>query len=84
MTTRVSHQNESDLSDNGENKESKDNVSTDGNNGDSSALTQIGVPENFPVVPVIPLYRNPVFPKFVKLVEVSFQSRHYFHFILCY
>lgn len=73
VTTRVSHQNESDLSDNGENKESKDNVSTDGNNGDSSALTQIGVPENFPVVPVIPLYRNPVFPKFVKLVEVSDQ-----------
>ena len=35
------------------------------------ALAQIAVPENYPTVPVIPLYRNPVFPKFVKLVEVK-------------
>jgi len=36
-----------------------------------NALTQIGVPDFVPTVPVIPLYRNPVFPKFVKLVEVT-------------
>lgn len=36
------------------------------------ALAQIAVPENYPTVPVLPLYRNPVFPKFVKLVEVNF------------
>lgn len=35
------------------------------------ALAPFAVPENYPTVPVIPLYRNPVFPKFVKLVEVS-------------
>jgi len=35
------------------------------------ALANIAIPENYPTVPVIPLYRNPVFPKFVKLVEVS-------------
>ena len=34
------------------------------------ALAQIAVPENYPTVPILPLYRNPVFPKFVKLVEV--------------
>eukprot|EP00111_Clytia_hemisphaerica_P002961 TCONS_00008413-protein len=38
-----------------------------------NALAQINVPENYPTVPVIPLYRNPVFPKFVKLVEISNQ-----------
>ena len=35
------------------------------------ALAQIGVPEHFPEVPVLPVLRNPVFPKFVKLVEVG-------------
>ncbi|XP_047127489.1 lon protease homolog, mitochondrial isoform X1 [Hydra vulgaris] len=35
------------------------------------ALAQIAVPENYPTVPILPLYRNPVFPKFVKLVEVT-------------
>ena len=35
------------------------------------ALANIAVPDNYPTVPIIPLYRNPVFPKFVKLVEVS-------------
>lgn len=37
------------------------------------ALAPFAVPENYPTVPVIPLYRNPVFPKFVKLVEISNQ-----------
>jgi len=35
------------------------------------ALAQIGVPDKFPTVPVLPVYRNPVFPKFVKLIEVT-------------
>ena len=37
----------------------------------NGALAQIGVPDNFPDVPILPVLRNPVFPKFVKLIEVS-------------
>ena len=54
-------------------------VNKGGNHPESSAfgaLTQIAVPENYPTVPVIPLYRNPVFPKFVKLVEVNGELYH--------
>lgn len=40
-------------------------------NSSFNALAQIAVPEHYPTVPIIPIYRNPVFPKFVKLVEVS-------------
>jgi len=34
------------------------------------ALASTAVPEVFPVVPVIPVQRNPVFPRFVKMLEV--------------
>ena len=34
------------------------------------AVTTITVPEIFPEVPVIPISRNPIFPKFVKMLEV--------------
>ncbi|XP_055351154.1 lon protease homolog, mitochondrial-like [Paramacrobiotus metropolitanus] len=37
----------------------------------AAALTALTVPENFPVVPMIPITRYPVFPKFIKIVEVS-------------
>jgi Lon-like ATP-dependent protease len=33
-------------------------------------LTQIAVPDVFPEVPLIPVHRNPVFPRFVKMLEV--------------
>ncbi|KAK0057975.1 lon protease mitochondrial [Biomphalaria pfeifferi] len=35
------------------------------------ALTTMSVPEFLPVVPVIAISRNPVFPRFVKMIEVS-------------
>lgn len=34
------------------------------------ALTPMTVPEVWPVVPVIAVSRNPVFPKFIKIIEV--------------
>lgn len=37
----------------------------------SSALSPINIPDFFPNVPVIAINRNPVFPKFVKLIEVT-------------
>ena len=36
------------------------------------ALTPLQIPEVFPKVPVIAINRNPVFPRFVKMIEVSF------------
>ncbi|GFR58094.1 LON protease homolog, mitochondrial [Elysia marginata] len=35
------------------------------------ALTTMSVPEFLPVVPVIAISRNPVFPRFVKMIEVT-------------
>ncbi|XP_071118803.1 lon protease homolog, mitochondrial-like [Haliotis cracherodii] len=35
------------------------------------ALTTLAVPEIFPKVPVIAISRNPVFPRFVKMIEVG-------------
>ena len=37
----------------------------------NSALTAITVPEIFPHVPIISINRNPVFPKFIKIIEIS-------------
>ncbi|XP_059175415.1 lon protease homolog, mitochondrial-like [Physella acuta] len=36
-----------------------------------AALTTMSVPEFLPVVPVIAISRNPVFPRFVKMIEVT-------------
>ena len=36
-----------------------------------NALTPLVVPEIFPRVPVIAINRNPVFPRFVKMIEVT-------------
>lgn len=33
-------------------------------------LAQVMVPDVFPEVPVLPVHRNPVFPRFVKMMEV--------------
>ena len=35
------------------------------------ALTSMAIPEVFPNVPLIAISRNPVFPNFVKMIEVS-------------
>ena len=34
------------------------------------ALAQVLVPDVFPEVPILPVHRNPVFPRFVKMMEV--------------
>lgn len=34
------------------------------------ALTPFTVPEYFPIVPVIAISRHPIFPTFVKIIEV--------------
>ena len=48
-----------------------DASTTDNQNISNTALAQIGVPDNFPEVPILPVLRNPIFPKFVKLIEVG-------------
>ncbi|XP_078373177.1 lon protease homolog, mitochondrial-like isoform X1 [Oculina patagonica] len=35
------------------------------------ALAQVVVPDVFPEVPLLPVHRNPVFPRFVKMMEIS-------------
>nr|CAB3263468.1 lon protease homolog, mitochondrial [Phallusia mammillata] len=39
----------------------------------SGALSTLTVPDNFPNVPIIPVSRNPVYPKFLKMVEIKDQ-----------
>lgn len=51
-----------------------DSSATDQPNINNMALAQIGVPDNFPEVPILPVLRNPIFPKFVKLIEISDKS----------
>ncbi|XP_068176102.1 lon protease homolog, mitochondrial [Antennarius striatus] len=41
------------------------------NGAQMSALTPMMVPEVFPVVPLIAVSRNPVFPRFIKIIEVK-------------
>uniref|UniRef100_A0A8C9LD19 Lon protease homolog, mitochondrial n=1 Tax=Pavo cristatus TaxID=9049 RepID=A0A8C9LD19_PAVCR len=36
-----------------------------------TALTPLMVPEHFPNVPLIAVTRNPVFPRFIKIIEVG-------------
>ena len=35
-----------------------------------AALSAMNVPEDFPHVPIIAVNRSPVFPKFIKMIEV--------------
>lgn len=35
------------------------------------AVTTVKVPDHFPILPVIPVPRNPLFPHFVRLIDVS-------------
>ena len=39
------------------------------------AIAPINIPDHFPEVPVLPVTRNPVFPRFVKMLEVSAGER---------
>ncbi|XP_076800484.1 lon protease homolog, mitochondrial-like [Clavelina lepadiformis] len=36
----------------------------------AGALSAMTIPDDFPNVPIIPVNRNPVFPKFIKMIEV--------------
>lgn len=42
------------------------------------ALAQVLVPDVFPEVPILPVHRNPVFPRFVKMMEVC-KRKSYFY-----
>lgn len=35
------------------------------------AIAPVSIPDNFPEVPVLAITRNPIFPRFVKMLEVS-------------
>lgn len=35
------------------------------------AIAPVSIPDNFPEVPVLAISRNPIFPRFVKILEVS-------------
>ena len=37
------------------------------------AVAPVTIPERFPEVPVLPISRNPIFPRFVKMLEVCLQ-----------
>jgi len=37
----------------------------------TGALSAMSVPENFPNIPIIAVNRNPVYPRFVKMIEVK-------------
>ena len=51
----------------------------------SHAITPITVPESFPDVPVLTLSRNPLFPRFVKMLEVSCRiPLDHFRVVQCY
>lgn len=43
----------------------------------NGSLAEVTVPEDFPEVPVLALSRQPLFPKFVKILEVSILIRSY-------
>ena len=38
------------------------------------AIAPVSIPENFPEVPMLAITRNPIFPRFVKMLEVSEHS----------
>lgn len=42
--------------------------------GQQHAIAPVSIPDIFPEVPVLPVSRNPIFPKFVKLLEVGQNS----------
>ena len=46
----------------------------------AGALAQVIVPDVFPEVPLLPVHRNPVFPRFVKMMEVCFTILCHFYF----
>ena len=39
------------------------------------ALAPVSIPERFPEVPVLPISRHPIFPRFVKMLEVCLHGK---------
>ncbi len=35
------------------------------------AIASVSIPDNFPEVPILAISRNPIFPRFVKILEVN-------------
>ena len=62
----------------GDEKKSEDEQDSDGEEGLSLlapivkqyAVAPVTIPDKFPEVPVLPITRNPIFPRFVKMLEV--------------
>ena len=65
-----------DPEDEGELVEEKDNrMSGQPRPSFTMALSPITIPEQLPVLPLIPIRGNPLFPNFIKMIEVSFVQR---------
>ena len=47
--------------------------------GLQQAIASVSVPETFPEVPVIAVARNPIFPRFVKMLEVHTHTHTHTH-----
>ena len=45
----------------------------------TTALAPLTIPDYFPEVPLIAVRRNPVFPRFIKMIEVRFKSNSNFY-----
>ena len=43
------------------------------------AVAPVSIPDRFPEVPVLPISRNPIFPRFVKMLEVSLHAEVHVH-----
>ena len=56
--------------DDGEDVIIEDKIGEMGVNPENGALAPVMVPEVFPRVPLLCVQRNPVFPRFVKMLEV--------------
>ena len=39
-------------------------------NNEVTAVAKVEVPEQFPDIPILPITRAPVFPRFIKIIEV--------------
>ncbi len=40
------------------------------------AIAPVSIPDNFPEVPILAISRNPIFPRFVKILEVKWTHRY--------
>ena len=62
---------ESGVESGGEEHEDEDEMSLEAIAPKQHAIAPVTVPDNFPEVPILAISRNPIFPRFVKMLEVS-------------